>query len=680
MRIKDPRLTDGMRDERLSRTRCMTTRAPRHRWGVLSCKASSNVWCGGDHGASQGRVSSWNGSSGELQCSVLLESSARCIAVVETVRPASALRSAPAARGKGAPDGFGCELLVWVGLADGRLAVLTAATVQLRAVLSGHRAPVTCVCSPGAPPSSPGPGASIVLSGSEDSSMRLWDARTADCLRSIPGNGFALRAMAPVWSPDGERERCRIWSTAADQTLCIWEPRPKGEGKAVGPHTVTLNADVFELSASSDGRLVCACAGRDGAMVLDASARLRSRPRVHCLRRLLSTHMAERALGAVLVIGKGKQIWTSGGEGGLAQWERTAASSSHEVWGAACDGTLFAWASEAACAEACEAAARRALLGSEGSAELQQRALAYPMLRLLRQARRVKGRGAEETRRGGEGEGALAELSGQRDFMSSVLAGLSEGWSAIEAQRRAVLQAANPSFPLHSRLPFNPLCRAEVGVPLGVQWDKKVHLRLQAEAAKCRAADAEAAKLRADVSALRERLAGAGLEKQQVLTMKAAKEMEVSRLKKVEASLAQRAKHEQELARQLADARVRAAARRALVGAHPLRALLQVQTEKLRSERDKLQASAMPPRLSSHASPHAPPLTLSSPSPTLSEPSPPRSPNPLLHALLTLSSTLSSPSPTLSSPSPNPLHALRTLSHALLTLSSTLSSPSPTLS
>lgn len=55
-----------------------------------------------------------------------------------------------------------------------------------------------------------------------------------------------------------------------------------------------------------------------------------------------------------------------------------------------------------------------------------------------------------------------------------------------------------------------------------------------------------------------ERLAGMGAERHQVLTIKAEKEIEVNRLKKVEATLVQRAKHEQELARQLADSRASA--------------------------------------------------------------------------------------------------------------------------
>ena len=80
MRLKDPRLTDGVRDEQLVRLRCMASRPPRHRWGMLSCKGSANVWCGGDQGTSKGQVSTWSSSSGEKQCAAQLES----LPVVET--------------------------------------------------------------------------------------------------------------------------------------------------------------------------------------------------------------------------------------------------------------------------------------------------------------------------------------------------------------------------------------------------------------------------------------------------------------------------------------------------------------------------------------------------------------------------------------------------------------------
>ena len=164
--------------------------------------------------------------------------------------------------------------------------------------------------------------------------MRMWDARTAECLRSIPGGGAALRAMLPIWSPDGNEtkraggaantnasaERCRVWSADAERTLCVWEPRrapaqqqQKSEA-ASAPLTVTLNADVSDLAVSTDGTLVCAVAGRDGVLILDGNARLRSR--------LNANAAAMDSITAVHIVGRGRQLWTAAGEGGVALWER----------------------------------------------------------------------------------------------------------------------------------------------------------------------------------------------------------------------------------------------------------------------------------------------------------------------------------------------------------------------
>ena len=278
MQLADPLLA-SLRDDSCGSVRCVVSRAIRHRTGVLTAKAAGRVWCGGGSkdGAKdvRGRVSAYATASGELLGSEQLEAHATCLALVETVRPTAPLRAAAPRRPTA--EGFGCELFLWVGLANGRIAVLSANDLQSRVVLTGHRGPLSCICTPGAPPSSPGQGAAIVLSAAEDWGMRLWDARKTDCLRSVPGGGAVLRAMLPVWTPEGERpERCRVWSAADDGTLSVTEPKLLGGGKG-GPgglaaHKVALPAACVHLAAASDGRLVCAAAGADGALVFDGAA------------------------------------------------------------------------------------------------------------------------------------------------------------------------------------------------------------------------------------------------------------------------------------------------------------------------------------------------------------------------------------------------------------------------
>lgn len=407
----------------------------------------------------EGRVNAWSTSSGAFLCGAQVESPVISMAVVETVRPANPLRSGPAPRGQGVAEAFGCELIVWAGMRNGRIAVLAGGDLGLRITLGGHRGAIACLCSPGAPPSMPMIGASIVLSGGEDGAMRLWDARTAECLRSIPGGRSALRAMVSVWTPDGvgdgRRERCRIWSTDDSQTLCVWEPkRPGKEGHGgakdptapAPPQTIELNADVSELGASVDGTLVCATAGRDGVLVLDGNARLRSR--------LLCSAAALDSIVAVQIIGRGRQLWTGGADGGVALWEREvlAGLGGHEpswayacsrrlpsapllalrpaaasqVWGACADGSLIVWMAEVAAAEAAEAATKRVFVGggggrggvSDGGVDAQQRAVALPLLRLLRVA--------------------LDELRRARDEYSQLLGSISDAWSQLEVDRQHV--------------------------------------------------------------------------------------------------------------------------------------------------------------------------------------------------------------------------------------------------
>jgi hypothetical protein len=199
LRLFDPRLTSGLREERLfSRLRCLAVRPPRHNKGMaLTARASGRIFCGGDGGTSDGRVAAWSTQTGSLLCAATLEAPATCLAVVETVRPAAALRAGPLKR-TGAADGFGCELIVWVGQSDGRIAVLAGGDLALRIVLGGHRGSLTCICSPGAPPSAPAVGASVVLSGGEDGAMRMWDAQVRRARTARPLQPVAQRLTFAV--------------------------------------------------------------------------------------------------------------------------------------------------------------------------------------------------------------------------------------------------------------------------------------------------------------------------------------------------------------------------------------------------------------------------------------------------------------------------------------------------
>lgn len=585
LRLFDPRLTAGLRDERLARIRCLASRPPRHARSVLgaalTARAAGRVFSAGDGpGSGDGRVNAWSTQTGALLHGAALEAPATCLAVVETVRPAAPIRVGPLKRA-GAADGFGCELIVWVGQADGSIAVLTGGDLGLRTVLGGHRGAITCICSPGAPPSAPAVGASVVLSGGEDGAMRIWDARTAECLRSVPGNNAPLRAMLPVWTPDGvgerKTERCRIWSADAERTLCVWEPKraahveassgppppggrnaqstrgpkPRQQSEAAreapAPLTVTLNADVSALVVSTDGTLVCATAGRDGVLVLDGNARLRSR--------LNANAAAMEAISAVHIVGRGRQLWTGASDGGLALWEREPSpagegslswayhcsrrlsspplvalrpAAASQVWGACADGTVLVWLSEAAYTEASEQFTRRAFLTDTGHAAAAaagdvsksavHKAIAIPLLRLLR--------------------ASMDELKRSRNDYSKLLAEVNAGWAQIEVDRQQLTAMQD-----------------KLAVALNVETIARID------------AEERAASLVKQVDALTYDLSHLGQSRDAALAMKAMKETEVGKLKKAEAKLSMQLKSNEEVGRQLAEARV--------------------QVEKVKGERDR---------------------------------------------------------------------------------------------
>ena len=226
--VTDPSVLAGARDDRCQSVACLVARS---HGSVLTARGAACVWTAGAAVDGRGCLSAWSAATGALVAGAALEAAVSAIAVVETVRPAGLIRAPPPpprARGAAATDSFGCELLLWAGLEDGRIAVLASAELQRRATLTAHHGAVTCVCAPGAPPAAPNQGASIVLSGGADCCMLLWDARTAEQLRSLQCGGAVLCAMIALWSaPAGGRDAsCRVWSAASNQTLAIWEPRP----------------------------------------------------------------------------------------------------------------------------------------------------------------------------------------------------------------------------------------------------------------------------------------------------------------------------------------------------------------------------------------------------------------------------------------------------------------------
>lgn len=97
----------------------------------------------------------------------------------------------------------------------------------------------------------------LLVSGSWDGTMKLWDVASGRELRTLAGHGWGI--YKAFFSPDGRR----LASSSRDATVKLWDVR-------TGRETLTINADrlaVKSVAWSPDGRLL-ASSGNDGVVRL----------------------------------------------------------------------------------------------------------------------------------------------------------------------------------------------------------------------------------------------------------------------------------------------------------------------------------------------------------------------------------------------------------------------------
>ena len=96
-----------------------------------------------------------------------------------------------------------------VGLASGEIIILNVVTGGFVAVLSGHSEKVYSITF-----SSDG---ALLVSGSGDKTVKLWDVQTGGIIKIFPGH------MAAVRSVSISVESTTIASGSADNTICLWD-------------------------------------------------------------------------------------------------------------------------------------------------------------------------------------------------------------------------------------------------------------------------------------------------------------------------------------------------------------------------------------------------------------------------------------------------------------------------
>ncbi|MGB9180209.1 MAG: GTP-binding protein [Pyrinomonadaceae bacterium] len=86
------------------------------------------------------------------------------------------------------------------------------------------------------------PDGSYLASPSNDETIRIWDARTGACVRTLQGHSDKVISIA--WSPEGQR----LASTSTDKTIRLWEAASGEVLQVLEGHSRGVNCAVFSAN------------------------------------------------------------------------------------------------------------------------------------------------------------------------------------------------------------------------------------------------------------------------------------------------------------------------------------------------------------------------------------------------------------------------------------------------
>ncbi|MCJ1466973.1 hypothetical protein MMC07_005595 [Pseudocyphellaria aurata] len=194
------------------------------------------------------------------------------------------------------------------GSEDPTIRLWDAATGSCRSTLKGHSGEVNAVAF--------SPDGQLVASGSSDSTIRLWDAATGSCRSTLEGHSDWVTAV--TFSPDGQL----VASGSSDRTTRLWDAATGSCRSTLEGHSNPVEAVAF----SPDGQLVASGSS-------DCTIRLWDATTGSC-RSTLEGH--SDWVAAVAFSPDGQLVASGSWDRTIRLWEATTGSCRSTLWGHSC--------------------------------------------------------------------------------------------------------------------------------------------------------------------------------------------------------------------------------------------------------------------------------------------------------------------------------------------------------